>query len=1484
MKSTFIKKTTTHYTVTILTAGLLLCLICTIESSYAQLMQDGSVSSTSSTGHSLHFWSPESSTLINQEVVFDFTEPFTVEFWIYPEHLSGRRSVFSTRNRTGRGSFQIEIDDKAITVTGVDTWIFKSESNTIRENEWNHVAYVRTGDGPGDQTMYVNGHSVDAADSSSYTIENYPMPFLLGKSTQSSFQGYLDELRIWQSERSEKEIRSSMFSPLQGNESGLIGYWPMNEGSDKPSDATGNGNQVGELIRIAWNENSHPYSNADALYSINLNGDETYAEINQRNPLDFTEFFSIEFWVNPSRIDARQVVFSTRLGGDAGGFQIEVGQGTGGTGRVSVTGVDTWILDSHEHEIPLDEWTHITYSRLGNSEEDQGFLINGSWQSESTKSSYHIHNNSSPYRIAKTTGHSFDGYISELRIWNRIFSESEIKENMHKTLKGDEDRLIGYWPMNEGSGTTFFDLTENANHGRFGTDAQWSPAQPNGDSVDLSGFSGITFAKSSSDYTNSILSEFTAFGIQIDGDGLTLSYHADQDEFKLFGNATASFDGHQVEVSLGSSSDPGLIIKDDELESLQMGITADFSLHDLSVVPDHLTLKYNSGRDEYQIFGSLSIELDEEKVSASMGSESDPGVVIEDGKIEQLNISLDSDLTVYGLEMTTDDLTLEYNRNDNEYQIYGGFSFKLEEHEVKATLGTESNPGLLIEKGSVKQVNIGITENFSLAGLEIDTDNLGMEWKKVDDEDQYHIYGSADFKVDGESMGADFGSTSKPGIVVHDGHLKKLDVAINSNLHLGNITFITKELRIDYDTDAKHIYVTGEVEIEEVFELKVDMGSGGSEGLIIDVSGSEPRFKIEDLTIEIDHADLGTIDLKKFVLKFNEHGITESDVNVVIPSGTEIGAKITFEGDPVKIESIAIDYYATQLEDAIEVYEGIQIAYLKGAVKNLGTPHKLEVEGDIDIIYGEGYTIDGISATILKTGAKATITSSELRIKASVDMGAYRTGDAPGDWHHLLGHGSILFVVYFDQAKAGADLTIEFPQDFSFIKMDGGLTLSKGNLDFLDKVTFIIPSIAGWPFKGKKLGGVDGAVRLKPHDPRGSYLAAWATVSVLGHHYTKGVVYYPYTKHAKVIGSSGISHVKHYIHQDGAKALTDVGGAANSQAVHTIEIEKPVPNYSIIEAKWHQQVDSVYATVVGPEGFYDLTRIKVKSENDINSMPDFEAEFTSDLVVNDSLATFILNTQSMIGEEGGKGSTENYPTLSPGRYQVVLSFPNQAPDSTQVIAYNNWQPPEIQLVSSGNRKNNYDIDLEYWSALPDSTMISVFVNDTTSTNSGRLIEHLYPEDFDINNNGSKSLEYTPDFVPQSDSLYFYASIDDGKNRPVITPISSPHYHQADISGKISFPPEADSLNQGRRVFIDANGNGSFDVVSTGGIEAFGITGQDGRFSIFNVENGKHELRIILPGGYRIKQTENRYGHIEVDYDGTPVDLNIEIESYMEGEE
>ena len=58
-----------------------------------------------------------------------------------------------------------------------------------------------------------------------------------------------------------------------------------------------------------------------------------------------------------------------------------------------------------------------------------------------------------------------DGIMDDISIWGRTLDQNEIQSSMYTSLNGDENGLISYWGLNEGSGGTIYDKSSNTNDG-----------------------------------------------------------------------------------------------------------------------------------------------------------------------------------------------------------------------------------------------------------------------------------------------------------------------------------------------------------------------------------------------------------------------------------------------------------------------------------------------------------------------------------------------------------------------------------------------------------------------------------------------------------------------------------------------------------------------------------------------------------------------------------------------------------------------------------------------------------------------------------------------------------------------------------------------------------------------------------------------------------------------------------------------------------
>ena len=108
-------------------------------------------------------------------------------------------------------------------------------AGSIRLNEWQHV-YAGYDAATSTVSVYINGIN------KLLTVSVAPVgalnnagnkPFIIGNTDirARTFDGVLEEIRIWDHALSQADIQGRMNSSLNGQEAGLIGYWRLDEGS-----------------------------------------------------------------------------------------------------------------------------------------------------------------------------------------------------------------------------------------------------------------------------------------------------------------------------------------------------------------------------------------------------------------------------------------------------------------------------------------------------------------------------------------------------------------------------------------------------------------------------------------------------------------------------------------------------------------------------------------------------------------------------------------------------------------------------------------------------------------------------------------------------------------------------------------------------------------------------------------------------------------------------------------------------------------------------------------------------------------------------------------------------------------------------------------------------------------------------------------------------------------------------------------------------
>lgn len=145
--------------------------------------------------------------------------------------------------------------------------------------------------------------------------------------------------------------------------------------------------------------------------------------------------------------------------------------------EVLATGFKLWNPPSGL--LSLDTWYHIAVSRDRSLDaNDAVFFVNGvQYATDSylgTGTGAYADDSAKDLYIGNDERDTFyfDGKIDDVRIWNHVRTETQIKQYYKHGLTGKETGLVAYLPFNEGTGSTAYDKSPNGNNGTI-TGASW---------------------------------------------------------------------------------------------------------------------------------------------------------------------------------------------------------------------------------------------------------------------------------------------------------------------------------------------------------------------------------------------------------------------------------------------------------------------------------------------------------------------------------------------------------------------------------------------------------------------------------------------------------------------------------------------------------------------------------------------------------------------------------------------------------------------------------------------------------------------------------------------------------------------------------------------------------------------------------------------------------------------------------------------------
>ncbi len=499
-------------------------------------------------------------------------------------------------------------------------------------------------------------------------------------------------------------------------------------------------------------------------------------------------------------------------------------------------------------------------------------------------------------------------------------------------------------------------------------------------------------------------------GVHIAGD-VTVTYsHVNNDTFQIGGAVEVSTDsnGSNHPSALGNLT-AGLEIEvvGGQLEELGFSVSAEFKLGGLVVKGDAgnpITFLYNAGLNSYTVSGGLTMEFAGNDIDVNLGyanNPSVPGIVITNGQLTQFNATINGDLHLFGADLTTDGngLSVSYDSSDNDVDIYGGLTLNIpnagKTTSITADMGNSSDAGLVIENGSLKSLNLGVSGQFSVGGLTFAVGSAGqpvtVAWEKDSTgANVLAISGTLSVQNLWSASVTLGGSGQNAGIVIKDGHFQLNSVSI----HLADI----------------------------------ELGA----------------FTIQTLTVT-------------YTSSGSDNWGVAATVLVTMPVGVTVGG--SFQVVNGAVDDFSLSAQAAPGTEGLPVGDtGLFITSLSASVQNIDDPSNIIVSGSIGVNYGEQLSVLGHTVSVFRAQGSFTVDRSHLVLQGDAWFGAYQTGGADQPYTGLLGDGSATLTLDWAQKHYDIAVSIGMYDDAFKVNGDFAFDNS-GNLLLQAQATLNVPSV-----------------------------------------------------------------------------------------------------------------------------------------------------------------------------------------------------------------------------------------------------------------------------------------------------------------------------------------------------------------------------------------------------------------------------------------
>ena len=203
---------------------------------------------------------------------------WSFEVWYKKNGNQSAINLTNDKNSNNGGTWALRlgqwnnINKVGITKYSVQDYYINNSKANLDIGKWEHIAWTYQNNLV---TVYINGENLGTTFTRGPLANGAILYWnIIGKSVRT-INGDLDEVRVWSDVRTEAEINDNMFKELNGDETGLVAYYKMSNGSGTTVTDNSSNTYDGTMVNMStddWVTSHAPIGNLNSSYQTDVEG------------------------------------------------------------------------------------------------------------------------------------------------------------------------------------------------------------------------------------------------------------------------------------------------------------------------------------------------------------------------------------------------------------------------------------------------------------------------------------------------------------------------------------------------------------------------------------------------------------------------------------------------------------------------------------------------------------------------------------------------------------------------------------------------------------------------------------------------------------------------------------------------------------------------------------------------------------------------------------------------------------------------------------------------------------------------------------------------------------------------------------------------------------------------------------------------------------------------------------------------------------